>query len=246
MTRTTQLLIAAAAVLVVAVVGYNLLPTRPSSIGGQPTLVPTATATQVPTATPVASPTIPTGSLAPGTYTERDAKYTSAAFSFTVPAGWSYDGGSIFKGTITQAAALSIDAWLVDNVYMDACNWRGAFAAVGPTKADLVAALTAQVGVKRTGPTNVTLGGLAAAKFVLAEAPGRPASSCDGGFIHIWPDAGGNEGGGEPLPSGSTTTIYVIESGGHATAFVAQSPKGATSADLAERQAILASMTFLP
>lgn len=246
MSRTIQVIVAAAAVLVVAVVGYNLLPAQPSTIGGAPTPVPTVSPSPNAGVTPSATPAIPTGSLPPGTYTERSTAYTMAPFSFTVPAGWSYSDGNIFKGSNTQAAALSIDPWLVDHVFSDACQWHGAGVPVGPTQADLVAALVGQTGIKRTGPTNVTFGGLPAVQLVLSEATGKPASGCFDGILHIWPDVGGSESGGEPLASGSTQTIYVLDTDRHSTAFAVQRPKGTSAADLAELQSILDSVTFLP
>jgi hypothetical protein len=242
MNTYAKLATAAAAVLLVAVVGYQLLPSKPGLSGGVPTPSPSPT----PALSPSATPALPTGSLAPGTYTQRGTAYTSAPFSFAVPAGWSYADGNIFKGTHTEAAAVTIDSWLVDHVYPDACRSSGRSVAVGPTKAELVAALTAQVGVKRTGPTSVTFGGLPATRFVLAEAAGMPASGCDGGILHIWADVGGSDAGGEPIAPGSTQTIYVIESAGHATAFAVQRPQGTSAADLAELQSILDSVTFLP
>lgn len=228
----------AAAVLLVAVIGYQFLPGNGGS-GGVPTPSPSPTAAQTPTATPA----FPNGSLAPGAHT-LGTPYTSAPFSFTVPAGWSFEDANIFKSP-NGAATLSFDIFFVDHVYADACRWTGRSAAVGPTKAELVAALSAQVGLKRTGPTSVTFGGIAATQFVLAEAAGKPASGCDSGILHIWTDPGGYEGGGEPIAPGSTTTIYIIESGGQATAFAVRRPKGTSAADLAELQSILDSVTFL-
>jgi hypothetical protein len=61
-----RIAIAAAAVVVVAIVGYNLLPRSGGNVGGQPTPVPSPTPTPGPTALAAVVPA--TSNIPPGTY----------------------------------------------------------------------------------------------------------------------------------------------------------------------------------
>ncbi len=107
-----KIAVAAAAVLIVAVVGYNLLPGSSTGVGGpaptpSPSATPIATPTPTPTATPTPSPTpsSPSASVVfPSWYTEHGdgagilpaGTQTTRQFlsgsTFTVPEGWVNDG----------------------------------------------------------------------------------------------------------------------------------------------------------
>lgn len=81
---------AAVAVLVVAVIGYNLLPRQPGA-GGQPTPLPTSSPTAVPTSSPsVTGPIdLPSGTLAAGRY-RMDLSFIDPTLAVIadVPAEW--------------------------------------------------------------------------------------------------------------------------------------------------------------
>src|SRR5262245_34992772 len=81
MSAFAKFAIAAAAVLAVAFVGYNLLaPSGTSNVGGvAPSSTPSSTPSPAPTVRPIQD-----GALDPGTYRSTSA----GSFTFTVPAGW--------------------------------------------------------------------------------------------------------------------------------------------------------------
>ena len=84
MNTYTKLIAAAAAVLVVAVVGYQLVP-RSNEPGAQPTAQPSPTVTPSPTA--AAIPPIVDGPLAAGTYRLRPFSSGTMTIDATVPDG---------------------------------------------------------------------------------------------------------------------------------------------------------------
>jgi hypothetical protein len=114
-----KLAIAAAAVVVVAIVGYNLLPSR-GGVGGSsgPSVSPFPTPTPIP---------IHSGSLDAGTY-KATLPGTKLTVQFTVPTGWTWDDPGILKKTgadLPDGHAIGI--WTGDvQVYTDPCQWRTA------------------------------------------------------------------------------------------------------------------------
>lgn len=233
--------IAAAAVLVVAILGYNLLPG--SDVGG-----PAPTPTPIPTASPVPSPTpgVPIlrfGTLEPGTY--RNTSFTSEPFLVTVPAGWSREDNFISNGDPFETEGVSLATWLVSHVYADSCQWEGTLVEAGST-ATLTAALGTQVGHQTSGPTEVTVGGRPATRFEFSVAADFELSACDNEFIRLWPDAGPNENYGLPIFLGQTTTVYVLDFDGAALIVATITNDDSPPADLAELQAVLDSLEFEP
>ena len=161
-----------AAVLVIAVAGYALLPKSnvgpgpsPSTLvtaAPTPTLAPTTNPTIHPTPTPVTCDSGSTGCaglLTPGTHTSVAFK---PALTFTVPDGWTnpmdiartytlhdnFAGGHFFQ-VLSQVAIPDQDA---------ACS-AVRKAGVGNTVADWVSFLTKNPGLTTSAPKPVTLGG---------------------------------------------------------------------------------------
>jgi hypothetical protein len=233
-----RIAIAAAAVLVVAVLGYNLLPGM-SGPGGP-----------APTASAIASPpdTTPTprpmagGSLAPGAYFG-NAEFSRKAFTFTVPAGWAHADNFISKGDPWDGNGVTFATWIVSHVYGDSCEWEGSLREVRSPEL-LATALAEQGGHATTGPTEVTVGGYPATRLEFSVATDFDVSTCDGEFLRLWPDAGPNEDYGLPIHVGQTTTVYVIDMDGLAMLVVTARKDTSTAGDVAELQALLASVQF--
>ena len=247
MSNPVRIALAAAAVIVVAVVGLRFLPSQ--SIGpGVPTTAPSRAPSPTPTAAP--STTVPktlplSGAVPAGTY--RVVSYTNTPFNVTVPAGWMSSQGSLSKGPLPpNGNGVLFAPWVVTHVYGDSCSWRGTISAIGPTKADLVAALTAQTGRSVNGPTETTYGGLPATEFVFPVAAAFDASVCNDEFLRIWPNTGGTEDGGIPNFPANTVTVSVVEAGGRATAIVGLRHEDSPAAAVAELQSILDSVVFVP
>lgn len=175
---------AAAAVLVIAVVGYSLLPGR-TGVGGQgaPTTAPTPSAqptTGVTTApsTGAACPKwltngcggagiLPAGSQATRAFTP--------GFTFSVPDGWVNDGDEtsyygLFPDTPANQAEFARSGAMAQSIAMalqgspyffceSAENNRGG------TAAEMVAAVTANEALATTGLVDVAIGGLIGKQF---------------------------------------------------------------------------------
>ena len=243
MSNPVRIALAAAAVIVVAVVGLRFLPNQ--GLGpGTPTTAPTPSAT--PTAAQTSPPNPPvSGAIEPGTYLVRS--YTQTPFKVTVPSGWNVQQGMLATGDFfNERAAVLLRPWIVTHVYADACRWQGSMKPVGPTKAALVTALTEQTTNNSNGPVDVKLGGLDAVRFVLPVPTTFDVSSCNDGYLRPFPGPNADEGLSPPMFAGSITTLYVVETAGKATAIQAARYEGSSAADVAELQAVLDSIVFLP
>jgi hypothetical protein len=182
-TMNPMIRIAAAAmtIAIVAVIGYNLLPTTSTGIGR-----PLATASLAPTATPTPAPT-PTpsfdvnggcglrlstcrGSLAAGTYTSRAM---DPALTYTVPVGWfnKFDepgGYGLLPETPENMSSLNTGGFGLTSVELQRdlvvaradCVEGETEPGVGTTSAAMVQALAARPGLVTTDPASITIGGL--------------------------------------------------------------------------------------
>jgi hypothetical protein len=237
--NNVRIAIAAAAVVVVAVVGYNLLP-RTGSVGGL--------ATPPPSANPTPGPPLPTGSMAAGTYSVRDANLTLIPYTLTVPAGWTGGDGAL-RGDM-GANGVRLTTWIITHVYADSCHWTGTLVPV-TDKAALVAALTAQVGHTHSTPVETTIGGLAATKITLTLDAAFDVQTCDKapsgvGIVRLWPDPGPDENGGWLITPGQTDTAFVIEANGKVMVLMTVQRNDSPPADVAALQQILDSVEFQP
>src|SRR5262245_25310986 len=176
-----------AAVLIVGVVGWQLLPGM-GGIGVQqtpaPTLVPTPTS---PADTFV--PVRPEGSIPPGTYQLMPlGRDRPLRINATVPAGWQgLDSWAILGQDGPGApAGIGIASIVADGMYSDPCHWDVAGTTiwpppgditVGPTVDDLVNALVANHAYTSTAPTDITLGGFHGKRLTL-QLP-ADISGCD-------------------------------------------------------------------
>ena len=186
MSNIAKVLIAAAAVVAVALVGFNFLP-RNANVGGP---APTASPTPTPSSTPSASPSPALGPLDPGTYRIGDVGVTTVPFTFTVPAGWTGRAdGYVFKEP-DEPGGLAFDVSVVTHVYADACKSEGTLTPVGPTVDDLVSALVDQADSDATAPVDVTFGGHPAKRVDISIPADLDSATCrhGGEAIQIWAD----------------------------------------------------------
>lgn len=148
MNSFAKLAMAVAAVVVVAIVGYNLLPSR-GGVGGQPaTPSPSISPSPVPPPTAQPSDAVKDGPLQPGTYTFYGIE-GQVNVRFTVPARWSWFDEPDILTTGDPADEVAIALWPSGEdlqVYTDPCEWAGAEPdpPTGPSARDLVDALAAQ------------------------------------------------------------------------------------------------------
>ena len=242
MSAFAKFAMAAAAVVVVAIVGYNLLgPSGASQVGGVPS----------PSAAPASSP----APLAPTTGAAIDAgryRWTSPAVdvSFVLTNGWTgREDGLIVRneGTPTDMSFRSnlpgTDSE-VNSVYSDACT--GEPVPIGDTVDDLVAALEGQ------GSTNVVVGDVAAGsvpgkRVEVSETPGLDRSRCTHGVDgphQIWVEAGGD--GYLAFGEDFRAVIYIFDVDGNRLVFWGAFGPATTEADVEEIDAIVQSFEFTP
>jgi hypothetical protein len=240
MNTSIKLAIAAAAVVVVAIVGYSLLPIG-GSVGG-----PGPTASPSPTASPMPLPS--SGSLQPGTYTIDDRTITQAThFIFTVPVGWTTAESFVTKHK-DQPDEVEFSTWVVTHAHADSClHTTDTLVDVGTSPAKLVSTLVALKNRVVSEPTDVTVGDFPAKRLELSVPTDLDVSTCLFGAIKNWPDPGPNESGGLCCGGpGFVDVVYVIDINGKALAVVARHVPGSSPQDLAELQSIVDSIKIEP
>ena len=184
-----RLAVAAAAVLIVAVVGYNLLPGQSTGVGGPaPTASPTATPTAAPSTGPSPSAAFPAwftpdggsggaGILSPGNQTTRSF---APAFSYVAADGWvnNYDEVgfySLFPDTPANQAEFARSRELANSVHMGPRD-RPYFVCEAlennqGTAVQMVAAAAANKAVAVSDVVDVTMGSLTGKRFDVRANP---------------------------------------------------------------------------
>jgi hypothetical protein len=249
MNSTLKVGLAAAAVIVVAFVGFNLLPGT-SGPGGSPTAAPTPTV--APTAAPSAAAGLPIGLITePGTYRVDDPSDTAVPYTVTVPAGWSgRSDGYVYKHG-DSPGELGLTPFNVTHVYEDACNTEGTLTEIGPTVDDLLQALADQEASDASTPVDTTVGGYPAKRVEMSIPTDLDVSTCDVPdiLIRIWADAA--ESSFFAVPVEETLRgfpVYIVDVDGTRAVFLFGSPpdEASSPSDTAELDDIVASITFVP
>jgi len=168
--RNAWLAVGATAV-VVGILGFGLLPTVRSPIGGNPS--PSPTASTLPTVQP--SPSEPVATPLPA------GRYSLEGFpvgvSFTVPEGWLWCVvGPQEQGVCPAHGNGAVQFLIVANVVAEACAPTLRDPPVGPSVEDLVSALSGLAGVTTTAPLDISGDGYTGKQFTLT-VPNR--SGCD-------------------------------------------------------------------
>jgi hypothetical protein len=258
MNTYAKLIAAAAAVLVVAVVGYQFLP-RSGDTGGQPTPTaqPSPTATSSPTATAI--PPLPEGSLAAGTYRLRPFASARMTIDATVPdGGWLGGLPSAISGPRGNSNGPNgvVVAFLkAQTINSDPCHWDkdGSGSApqegdveVGPTVDDLAEALAGSSAYESTTPVDATLSGFSGKRLELQLAP--DASGCDTfeGEENQYFVFGGQDGFFFAQGGANRWQITIVDVDGTRLIAVLIAYEGTSAADLSAAQGILESVVITP
>jgi len=244
---------ALAAVILVAVVGYNLLPGRSTGVGGPaPTASPTAAPTASPTNTPAAGPVaLPEGLLTAGRYRIKPFEDPSTlSVVADVPSGWqAFDGVHLVNPGGDSNTGILIGFMVTDGLFSDPCHWdlegtgssqRGDVA-VGPTVDDLVAAVKANKSYTSSAPTPISFGRFEGQELEL-QLPGDDViRACDNrtgestGDYYVFP------GGYYAQGPNSRWHLYIVDVDGTRLITMVSIGEGAPQADITAAKAIVES-----
>ena len=249
MSNFARIGIAAAAVLVIAVIGVNLLPGQGPGVGQAPGPSPTATAS--PSPSPVALRLPFSGDLGAGTYYIEDRSITNAErFTFTVPDGWTTDSDTQIRKHAEEPGEVWLTPWVLTHIFSDACQWedtRQSLLDAGETVDELVSLLVDQEGRQASAPTEVMLGGFPATRIELTVPADLDTATCTNGNLRYWPGAGPDMSSGLCCnPPGNTDVLYVVDVDGNRLVVVARHYPDSSMEDRAELQAIVDSIEIDP
>lgn len=160
-----RLAIAAAAVVVVAVLGISLFPGQGGIGGPGATATPTASPTVVPRQFPPIN-----GELSGGAYTLGPP--FPVPITFDVPSGWSDCSLGIYEQQVCLDE-VGVSFMIIDNVVADPCDPILQAPAVGRSVDDLVAAISSLDGFTATAPVDVEVDGFPG-KQLTVTAPADP------------------------------------------------------------------------
>lgn len=255
MNNQVKLLVGLAAAVVVAVVGYRLLP----GIGGTgATPPPSPTAVTIPSLSPTLIPALPDGTLSAGVYRLAPlASAPSLRIDATVPAGWQGFGSWAILSPRGSAApqGTGIGFIAADGIYSDPCHWDKAGDGswpqagiqVGPTVDDLANALRASTAYTSTTPVAITLGGYAGKRIDLqlpSEITGCDIPRADTAgryFVFSGADAGNYAQG-----PNNRIQVWIVDAGGTRLIVLVGDYAATPEADRVAASSILDSLVIRP
>jgi hypothetical protein len=199
--RFAMFAIAAAAVVLIAVVGVRFLPPI-SGIGGPPTASPS------PTPTPRSLPVTGSGPVPIEAGTYRTSTPFLVPLTFAVPTGWQGNIGGPYAVFLEGSSGSAVSYTIFDTVYADPCHAQAFVDGLGPTAADLATALASLPGLTATGPIDTTIAGLPAKQLSLT-APATFAD-CTGTRFRLWqlPLGAAND-----MAPGETQRLWIVDVG---------------------------------
>ena len=244
-------IVPAAFALIVVAGCASPTPTSPSPsdpTSSAPPTAPTAAHTPRPTSSAVAGARhIPgSGPIDPGRYFVAKGPWTPATVSFTMPAGWIAENGgqTISKHANESGREVSWSVSIVDRLFADPCGPDDTIE-LGPTADDLAAGLRALPGPDVTAPVDVTIRGRSWKVIEVTVSVDVDVEKCDPPIgLQIWLDRNGNK----YFLAGHETVARVYTVDVDSARFIVVANHRPTSApeDIAEMEAILASIEFEP
>jgi hypothetical protein len=245
-----------AAVLIIGIVGWQLLPGN-GSVGGPPTPAPTVAPTPTQTGTPTP---LHEGELTPGTYRMRPFESVpNLTVDATVPdGGWlggppNAIGGP--RGESNGPNGVAVSFLTAQTINSDPCHWDkdGSGRApqegdieVGPTVDDLADALAASSAYESTTPVDASLGGFSGKRLELRLAP--DSSGCDSfeGDENQYFVFGGRDGGFFAQGDDNLWQVTIVDVDGTRLIAVVLSYAETLPTDVSAAQAILDSVVITP
>lgn len=237
----------AAAVVIVAILGFRFLVPAGPSIGDQ-------AETPTPTASPMAWPDVQGVDLAAGTYLSDGPSPIRS--TITVPEGWIACGRTDraierIRGVGADAFGVcagaddprSLEVFFIDNVVNDPCDRARALLdpPVGESVDDLVNAISNLPGFEATDPIDITRDGYVGKQFELT-APTEPACDLDSNGLGTWstPDRTNGVGPGE------VNLLRIVDVEGTRTVIAGAYQPTSTADEIAEVRAIFDSIQVAP
>jgi hypothetical protein len=231
-----RLAIGAAAVLLVAVVGINLMP-ETGQTGGA-----------VRTERPSEKPSPAASKAAPAfvdTTIASDGGTGTMKANVTIPADWEDFGWSVTQcfsdDCPDDQEGVGVSIWTVGNLYLDACDITkgeaGKFSPpVGPTVDDLVAAFVAQPTLETTTPRPVTFAGYSG-MYLEVTVP----DTCTADEIVLMIDA---DGGLRAPDAGEVDRLWILDVNGRRAVIDASRQRNARAMPLAQQEYVLSTLEF--
>ena len=229
---------AVAAVLIVAVVGWNLLPSSSPSIGGSG---PTAVSTPSPAPTPPVVP-LPDGRLEARDYVAKAFPGDPMDFTITAPDGWTGFGEFFLAGPQGSDAPDGVGISLNHDpiVVSDPCDSSAhpqASGAPAQSVDDLVAALSARTDLVVSGITDTGLAGYSGKRLDLQ----LPASSpCSNHYVFAEPKGLYSNG------SSNRWRVWILDIDGDTAVVVLLDYAATPEADRAAAEAAIDSIRITP
>lgn len=215
--NTFRMVLVAAAVVIVAVIGYQFLPA--SNTGGPdatPSPSPSEASSLAPT--PTASPEpvgfLPSGALAIGRHS---MVLSGARVSIEIPtAGWSSNGEwGLSLGNGPSAGSAGFIFWpssAPDHVFSDPCSQTLASPPPGGSAAELATAVATIPGVTLvSGPSEVRVGGHPAQHVVLTFTNDI---GCAPDHFYLWDDTDNPDAARYATEVGETLSVWIIDVNG--------------------------------
>ncbi len=224
----------------------------------------TATVALHDTVPPSSVPALPTnGPVPPGTYSvakQRGATSDYRRLIVTLPNGWAISDGLVHK-RLDQLDEMAFSVWTgVSSVYDDPCNWQESSvseldlgddqvhenfheATSGSTIAKpLHGGLANQVGRNASELTQVELGGESALQVELSVPVELDLATCDQGQFRSWMGLSATGDANAHHSPGQIDVVYMVDVDRSALVIDASHMPATSASDLAELEAILASM----
>jgi hypothetical protein len=180
--------------------------------------------------------------LEPGRYLIAYEWHTAVPFSFTMPSGWvSENFGRTVSKHPDQPHEMGWNPFVIDKIFSDACSADDeSEVEVGPSVDDLVNAVLSQPGPATSGPVEITMDGYPGKRVDLTVRTGLDPSTCriEVG-LQLWKDRGGKH---QVLLPDGTISVYIVDVDGERLVIATQYREGSSEEDIAEMEAIIASI----
>lgn len=234
-----RIAVAAAAVLVIAVVGLNLISSP--NVGIEATPVPTLTPQPSPQPSPASIARGGTGPLEPGAYVLNEV--FTFQVTITVATEWQiYEETSrnfiaMYKDTPDPPNGKGVIIGIVDNVYADACDASAGLLdpPIGPTPRDFATAVANQPRTDASPIADVSLAGYSGTYLEFTTT--RPQADC-ANMLSRWSTPAGDKWG---LPN-LHDRLWILDIDGVRLVIDAWDFPEASAADRAEIQALVDSI----